>query len=137
MYESTNVGRVISQPADNLPDSASCILKSSHTEESQGTQPSQPGGGDSSDEGNDAQLRTTAALGQRTGTAGQALSPRVTAASPAPAILLHHSPAWAEIPIFPLESPPLPAWSHAMNMPDRPAGTMDVQEAQIDQLCTD
>lgn len=77
MYESINVGRVISQSADNLPDSASCILKSSHTEESQGTQPRQPGGGDSSSpdhrwKGMMLSSAATAPLGQRTGSAGQA-----------------------------------------------------------------
>lgn len=68
MYESINVGRVISQAADNLPDSASCILKSSHTEESQGTQPRQPGGGDSRAQMKGMMLSSgaTAPLGQRT-----------------------------------------------------------------------
>lgn len=77
MYQSVNLGRIISQSADNLPDSASCILKSAHTEESQGTQPRQPGGGDSSTtdhrwKGMMLSSASTAPLEQRMGTAGQA-----------------------------------------------------------------
>lgn len=118
MSESVNLGRIISKAADKLPDSASCILKSSHTEESQGTQPRQPGGGDSSTahhrwKGRMLSSGATAPLEQRMGSAGQAQS---TPGSLQPLQLQQSCftipQQWAETPIFPLESSPLPSWSH-------------------------
>lgn len=139
MYQSVNLGRIISQSADNLPDSASCILKSAHTEESQGTQPRQPGGGDSSTtdhrwKGMMLSIHCTPGTED-----GQCWTGCWIPGLLQPLWLLQSCfiipQQWAQGPTFPLESPPLPSWSHAMNMPDRPARIMEVQEEESHHLC--
>lgn len=139
-YQSVNLGRIISQSADNLPDSASCILKSSHAEESQGTQPSQPGGGDSST--TDHRWNGICSLSSAPlhhwnrgwAVLDRLLNPRITAATPASATLLHHPPAVSSSSHFPLGEPTspflVPHYERA-----RPIRITEVQEAEMHHLC--